>query len=110
MPYFVHFRWLTPEEKQELISLWNKDWSTKELADKFDINTNSVYRILQEYFKQHPEEKKEDTELDKQLRGIDKGKVGALYKAHWSIKDISDEMKVYDEALVKEALRMEGLL
>ena len=110
MPYFVHFRWLTQEEKQELISLWNKGWSSRELADKYEIDIGSVNRIKREYFKEHPEEKKADTLLDKQIRNIDKGKIGALYKAHWDIKKISDEMKLYNEELVKEVLKREGLL
>ena len=95
-------------DDDKAVEMWLKGYKPKEIAEHFGVEKTAVHRAVRKYKLDHPDFVPPIECIEKEVIEIDKGKVGALYKAHWSVDEIAHEFFVSTK-VVEIVLEMEGL-
>lgn len=94
------------EDADTIIEQWKNGMTASSAASKLGYHGSTGISVVREYILKGKLDTKAHARI---LKTVDKGKIGALYKAGWSYYQIAEEMFV-NEWTVKYVLKKEGLI
>lgn len=100
-------RGVSKELESKIIAAWKNGYTHDMIADKYHVSKSIIERCCAGVKRIYPAIRRKRNDSTTEHGGIDKGKIRALWRAGWSIPDISDDMNL-DETAIENVLRGEG--